>query len=395
MNIPPPDMPGNNRPGKLPQPKSATASSEKPPVTQNITETQTARLQTLISQKGFSVTPTIMQSLESELLSLGLQSSGLDDAVYIRAFLLHSNKIPLSIDVLSGSFEGEQTVFQQLGPLISDARALVSGEAMSVMNRSALEGLLNEIDSLMNRLGQSWRFDGELVTTGGKASGPGADTQISVPVRDLLLSDGQLFEWRLLAWYRSGRDPAQLRTLLQKDIKGLLTDFLGKFRTNREKGRARKKLVTLERDAEKLLDGITSRQLSNVLSSKDDRRGLFMEIPFGDTGSHGDAHISVNGRKQQESVETSPETFSIVFDVETSHIGRINVSLNVVDSRVTALVELDSDDRVLLAREMQAELLSALKSSGFDVGQIIIGRVKTKSEDTSDNRLSAGVDLLG
>ena len=373
----------------VPAPQSGTV------VTQHSTsDTQTVRLISLLVQRGVTVSSAEVLAIEGELAKLGIQLSDIDGDVAFRAFLLHRNNIPLSPELLMNAFDGESTIFQKLGMVFENAGALLIDKALSGEIRNIIEVLVKDIDELVSAFREQTRDDSAAARSERGVYGE-PDSGLSLPVRDLLRNSGLMLEWKLLAWYRSGGDPSRLHNLLHRDMKGILSSFLAKLPSNRPEGRADKKLETLERNARSLLDSIERRQISMILSNRDTRRDMYIELPFGDLFGAGSARIRVRGRKKPDSEMLDPAGFSLTFDVDTSNLGRVQATMNVVEKTISFSFLLENEQAAEQAGSMKDELVTSLEARGYMVGSVSIGLVDREAENNADATRSKGVDLVG
>lgn len=229
------------------------------------------------------------------------------------------------------------------------------------------------------------------VTPGNRIiGGEWSDSGEALPVRNMVRANGMAFEWRLLAWYRSGRDPRRLHDLIHRDVKGILNGFTAGLKTGKAGRRVKKMLGEIEKDAKSLVDSITRRQISTILQNRDDRSGLFFELPFGDTSGKGHAGIWARGRKKPDENTIDPDTADITFDVDTTGLGRLYVTMTIREKTVSLRFFLRDGRAMNIAHEMQTELTDSLSARGFKVGSVsfavheeVTGRRRSGSQKRS------------
>ena len=265
---------------------STVSSAEKAQVTRHSSQTfasrsMTSRLVSLLSQKGFNVSPAQLQALTAELSALGMKSSDIDSGIALRALVLNQNNIPLVTELLVENSGSDQTLFQRLGILHGHVMSLRTGTTVTGDIRSVFDVLINDIDSLVKSLEQPIINNAAVSSGAGEPSALPTLDGIPFPIRDLLQSSGLMFEWKLLAWYRSGKNPAVLHELVHQDVKGMVAAFLEGLKTGGRNGTLKKRLAAIEREAQELLDSISGKQLSSILHNRENSRSLHMEIPFG------------------------------------------------------------------------------------------------------------------
>ena len=220
----------------------------------------------------------------------------------------------------------------------------------------------------------------------------------SLSLRNIILKSGMSFEWQLLAWYRSGRDPGRFYALLHNDLKGTLIDFVNRIRKNQaKKGRIRKKLELLEKQSQNLTKHITNSQFSNIFDNLDEKRGIYLEVPLGTESGHGHARIRSRGGKKPEENSLDPENMTLNFEIETSNIGTVSVFLVFSGKAVTLRFELEDKTVSDLAKDMHQEIRDALISRGFSVGSIdfIVSERTDKNRDSETIPQTQNLDIVG
>ncbi|MFC1692542.1 flagellar hook-length control protein FliK [Candidatus Latescibacterota bacterium] len=219
-----------------------------------------------------------------------------------------------------------------------------------------------------------------------------------MPFREILQRSGMAFEWRLLAWYRSGRDPDRLRALVHEDIKGILMNFVGDRKKHTGRGRVRNAQNRLLRDAHAVLDSITERQLANVLNNHAEKRGLYLEFPFDEKPGRGHGKLWARGNKKQERNTFDPKSLSLTFTLDTSRLGTVDVSMAFSGKSVSLDFVLEDSKVCDLGEEMVSEFRESLQKRGFAARSV---RFSERGHETKDEKPGAykkkpgGVDLVG
>jgi len=379
----------------VPSSQSGTHENIEGVVTAHSTsDTYATRLISLLSQRGIAVSTEQAYAIEAELIKLGIQFSDVDSDVAFRALLLYRSNIPLSPELLRDAFSGESMVFKQLGVVYENAIALLSDATVYGEIRSVIEVFVKDIDELLSTLREQTRVDSAAARPEGASFGA-PEGRLPLPVRELLQNSGLMFEWKLLAWYRSGGDPARLHELLHRDIKGILNSLLAKQPSRYSKGRDDGKLETLDRDARSLLDSIERRQISMILGNRDGRRDIFIELPLGDLFGGGYARVRTRGEKKPDSGMLDPADFSLTFDVETSNLGRVQATMNVFEKTISFSFLLENEQAAGQAGSMKDELVTSLEARGYRVGSVSIGLIDRETDYSADAPRSKGVDLVG
>jgi hypothetical protein len=281
---------------------------------------------------------------------------------------------------------------QRLTALAPEITGFLQGRGAEGLTEGIVAGFLMEHVQTLERILQR-KAAGS--TTDSEANIVWGNEEVPLPLRNMLRSSGMAFEWRLLAWYRSGRDPALLRELMYRDIKGILTGFTSRLKHPDVKGHGRKALDTLGEEAHSILDSISRRQISAVLHGKDSRQGMYFEIPFGEDTGRGNARIWADGRKKPEGDTLDPGDFHVSFDVETTNLGRVMVSMNAVDFMVSLRFIMTDERCVDLARQMQDELAGSLRERGFRVGSVTVDMRKDDDERARTPHFRRNLDIVG
>ena len=89
-----------------------------------------------------------------------------------------------------------------------------------------IAGNLNVLNDKLIRLTGLFSDDADLSTPGSRSIG-----ELAAIIRRTGIS----YEWMLLAWYRSGRDPMRIKELFSSNLKGILANFLNEAGENAPK----------------------------------------------------------------------------------------------------------------------------------------------------------------
>ncbi len=188
--------------------------------------------------------------------------------------------------------------------------------------------------------------------------------------KNIIQKSGMSFEWQLLAWYRSGRDPWRFISLLHEDLKGMLVNLSNRLNKKMARGRIKRKLELLDKQSKTIFKNITNRQLSNVIKEYDERKGYYLELPLSAEPNRGHAKITARGSKEPEKNTLNPQNFTLSFEVETSKIGTVNVFMTVSGKTVSLHFELENKRVSALGMDMREEIRDALVARGYGVAGI-------------------------
>ena len=224
----------------------------------------------------------------------------------------------------------------------------------------------------------------------------------TLSLKNIIQRSGMGFEWQLLAWYRSGRDPWRFHELLRDDLKGILICFINQSKKKTARGRIKKKLQLLEKQSQTLLKNITNRQLGNILNGHDEKRGFCLELPLNAESKKGYARIVTKGNKEPEKNTLDPKNFTLSFEVETSKIGMVNAFMTVSGKTVSLRFELEDKNVSALGIGMQEEIREALTARGFVFGVIEfcertsdLNRHDNRTTSTNTGKLTRNLDIVG
>ena len=373
------------------------------PLSTSAPETLIGRLTALLSGLGRDISPSQMGELAGQLENMGFTPSELDRDGALRALFLNRNSVPLTSALLqSPSFPESSALLRQATSLLEEAVSLLGGKGLTVDVRTAVESLVQDMKNLLGGnvpvsgwLGGMLREKGEEspVLTASVLEGLWRNDAEEDGFGNSLRKSGLTFEWRLLSWYRSGRDPGMFHDLLRGDLKGILFQFLGRM----EKVKGGENLAEkLEERARLLLDGITARQLNHLIDGSGTGKTLPLVVPAFEPRERMYAGIRVDGRKQRDDTAFEQELFSISLDLETTHLGTVRVHLR-FSGKTTSSTFILKDRRTLaLATGMADEFRGMLRDRGYEPGAIhftLAGSESAYPDETRDSRNS--LDIQG
>ena len=235
-----------------------------------------------------------------------------------------------------------------------------AGGRLSVTLAGVLAGFIREsVDDLKARLTSLFFSDEHTLALSGGTFTPG--------LRTLMRRSGFGFEWRLLLWYRTGRDPDRLHALVRDDYKMMLMQLTSRLR--QETGSAAGRLDRLEQQAQELLDSITRGQLDLVLADGKVSREAWMAAQLAPSGQE-TLRLRVNHDGESDDTDTATGT-PIVFSVNTAGLGTVQVEMRHWGSRLS--LEMNMPDERLkeyIAREAGV-LRDALTGKGYEVSSIV------------------------
>ncbi|MBT4485676.1 MAG: hypothetical protein HOC71_18570, partial [Candidatus Latescibacteria bacterium] len=284
------------------------------------------------------------------------------------------SEIAVRISQLPGGKEGNQALIMEAIAALDERLSLLAGELEIFLGtggfRNIPEGLIaglfhDSIRRLEQRL--SAGFNDEMFETLLTESSSGSG------MREAIQKSGMLFEWRMLAWYRSGREPARLHELLSNDLKGILLRVINGMKKQRGKSGNAGKIKQLEQTARNIVDGITRRQIANILNDHTEKRVLYFEVPYGGNPEKEYARIWAHGQKPPEENTFDPKTLSLSFAVKVSRLGDVNVRMTFSGKLVSLQFELEDTKKQSLARKMSAELSESLQPRGYTVREVNFG----------------------
>ena len=90
-----------------------------------------------------------------------------------------------------------------------------------------------------------------------------------------------------------------------------------------------------------------------------------------------------------------PAGFSLTFDVETSNLGRVQATMNVVEKTISFSFLLENEQAAGQAGSMKDEFVTSLEARGYRVGSVSIGLIDRETDYGADTARSKGVDLVG
>ena len=280
----------------------------------------------------------------------------------------------------------------RLSQLLSTSSAQAEGQGLVV---DLLPALTARVESGLNFLATRLALLLE-EKTAGKAALGSADEFTSM--KSIPSKNGMQFEWRMLAWYRAGRDPALLKMLMRQDMKGVLMDLSLQLKTLKKLHSKVKTFTKLIEQADTLTDNISRRQMFHLLNERDDRHHWLVDVPAGLANREA---VTVSGdadkKKKGETSENGISRFS--FSVETSRLGIVKSSFTVQGKSLGLSLTFENDIAKAASAEYAGEISSALQSRGFAISTVSIssetGREQHIENTESDQARGGKVDFSG
>lgn len=387
-----------------PQTEVASSSSVQPS-TANLTASVSisGRLTSLLAELGLEASPAQLEDLAAQIAALGISSGELDREGAIRAVFLHRNSVPLTAALLKAPSSPETPVlFRRAAALLEEALTLLGSRISAPEVRTSVETLARDLENLLGGNAVAYGWLGEVYRDKREESPAGVVPALEnlwgidadgEAFGNILKKSGMGFEWRLLSWYRTGRDPGMLQDLLRGDLKGILFNFL----RNLEKSPARDHLAQkLEKHARSLLDGITSRQVNHLLDGSGEQRTIPLVVPAEYPRERMYAGIRAEDHKRRDEGAPGPELFSLRLDVETTRLGPVLAQLRFSGKTASAAFLLKDRRTLALAMEMADEFRGMLRERGYEPGVIrfaLAGREETYPAGGPDKRNS--LDIQG
>jgi hypothetical protein len=370
--------------------KGPAGRVSRTPSTTDSADRLTQKLSAFFAKSGQDILPSHVSALHAELYALGLESADIDDITLLNALMLRRHSIPLSKELLEALRGNTPEVFKGVSALRAEALALIGNARLTGESRAVVEALLRDINAFFKG---SVPQDSPTVVID--------DVSGALPLKNVIQNSGLAFEWRLLAWYRSGRDPERFRALMSEDLKGMLIKFANRAKKNAAGGSAKKKFTALEKNAGKLLKNIENLQLSNILGKHELKKGFCFELPPGGrmNGGHAIIEDDGRGRSEEENTESSPEPFTLNIDVETSLLGSVRVGMTFAGGAggtgstggadhakktVSLSFGLESEIITTAAESMSGELRANLISRGFTVTAVNFHLLENNAGNRAD-----------
>jgi hypothetical protein len=385
--------PAGNQPIRSTVPEASIRSAPRPAAlpSQSASEGMTGRLADALRTAGAEASPSKLLSLASELDAIGFSASKITPEIALRALFLSNNSVKLTPGLLTDSQDTAETLFSRVENLRTTVRMLLTSGRIPANLREAVAALARDLDAL----GGTPIFpSGATVAAGsGTALLPGGmltsqsdsgalllASAAGIPgsaaaegVESLLRKSGATFERNLLAWYRAGGDPGSLDGLVRGDLKGALLSFLASMEAHRFKARPSGALKSLEDGARSLVDNLTSGQITHLADNAGERRSLVLDLPFGPSPEKMYARVNAEGKKEPDSKLLDTGRVSLVFRIETSHLGAVSVHLAMHGKTISAAVYLRDEETKALAADMAGEFRGFLAGRGYEPGLIRFG----------------------
>ncbi len=206
-------------------------------------------------------------------------------------------------------------------------------------------------------------------------------------LREAVQRSGMQFEWRLLAWFRAGADPARLRALMASDIKGLLSVLAAGLRRH---GGASAGMVGDA--AERALASFGRRRLDAIVNDRADRHdGALLDLPAAGPDMPVRGTVVVRGGKQPGRPVLDLENADLSFSVAASRIGRMDIAVRIRGNTASLAFTVEGEDIRALGAGMAAELRDALAVRGLSA---TVGFSVSRDESAGPGPRK-GVDLTG
>ncbi|MBN1290292.1 MAG: hypothetical protein JXB48_00510 [Candidatus Latescibacteria bacterium] len=281
---------------------------------------------------------------------------------------------------------------KHLTDLIPDINAILQNSGNPILSDDVLAVFFSEhIQLLEEKLLSAL----ESVSSKSVMSGSVIRSEVNIPLHKMLRNSGMSFEWQLLAWYRSGKNPERLRELMQRDIKGILDKFMTDLNLYRKKSSGKSILKNLEREAKSVLDCITQRQISNILQDRGTGGKVYFELPLGNLRDKDNARVTAEGGQKSEENGLNPENFNLSFDVETTGLGRLYVTMNVQKKNISLEFLVRDDNVITQAHTIEHELVDSLFSRGFSVNSLSFDVIRDNIAFNKNKSNRRSMDIKG
>ncbi|MFC1541619.1 flagellar hook-length control protein FliK [Candidatus Latescibacterota bacterium] len=323
-----------------------------------------------------------------------------------KEFIVKVNEIDSGIQSASEKLkEAVESLRIKLASAVGEYKSanILSSESirMSALTPELLYELLSERIRILEN-GLLARIPGSEL--GGEVTGNANAVMKAVPLKNIVQNSGMAFEWQLLAWYRAGRDPERLRTLMKEDLKGILLNFANRTKRNPVKGNIKKKFELLGKNTQTQMNNIRNLQLSNILGKHGLKKGFYFELPPSVVLNYGHGVIEDAGHNGQEKRKTAENrnSFALEIDVETSKIGNVHVSMTFSGKAVSLHFGLESETVSNRAKDMSQELRANLTEQGYTVISVdfhrrdyIGGQPSNSLKSKRNGRPEKNLDITG
>jgi hypothetical protein len=196
-------------------------------------------------------------------------------------------------------------------------------------------------------------------------------------LRSFLQKSGMEFERRLFLWYLSGMNSRSLHNLVHSDLKGILFHFRNQLQHHNSSGRLGYKVGHLQNRTHTILGYITKCQLENILYNHQEKVGLFLEFPFGDTDELSYALVRARGRKKDEYPAFDLENLSLSLIAETSRLGTVGTFIVFSGKTVSLTFEFRTKEIVAVAEKESYKIRESLNAWGMRIKSISYGITST------------------
>ncbi len=322
---------------------------------------------------------------ESALAEIGLSTDMLTPGRMLRALTLFSNNIPLDAALINGESSDTSSIPAQLTQILDSLYAFSQSENITAELRTFLSTITSSLETIMNAAGENVSTDA-LTANIEQALG-----------QVLSLKSGMQFEWRLLAWYRSGEDHSSFRQLIHDDVKGLLFLLSNRLRQMQKQSALPKGMEKLAKDTDRLLGTISHRQLALVLDTASDRRVLPLYLP-GENGAGQWQTFRLSDDPENSGSKRPGKTNGFSFSVTTSQLGEITVTFDLSGKLPGLQIRAEDEDTGDLINENISGLVASLRARGCDIVKAGVSRRKKHVENgitSNDGSSSSQVDYSG
>ena len=246
---------------------------------------------------------------------------------------------------------------------------------------------INLLNDKLLRLTGLFADDSALSNTGSRSTSE---------LAGIIRKTGMSYEWMMLAWYRSGRDPIKIKEFINSNLKGIIANFLDNVgKEASKKDYTAKKITGIIEKAQSIFNEIESRQIGNILNEAAEKRGFFFELPIGMQGDGGSAKMWVRGEKEKGSNTIEPGYFNLDFELDTTDAGLIKGNLSSVGKNVSIKFRFGDEKVRLAAESLSKEFRDSLTSKGLSVGALDFSDISEVSSGSTNPNVKSGLDISG
>ena len=327
------------------------------------------------------------------MLNLSAEVRSLLDTFPVEARLEALNVLAVMDDLAAGNTHTTEGAYSGLIRTIGDIRAalpaLLAGSGHENLN-PLLSNLTIELEAVLLQTGVQLpaghmgtlvqRYFNKLLDMLDIRNG---DNDLSIPIltgseltglslKNQAVSNGMHFEWRLLAWYRAGGGPRELRSLMHRDLKGLVSMLIANLRERDPVSAEESETISdLVRTAREVHRTFSREQLACLSRIPGETGRAHFTIPLSSDTPREQARIAIRSRdpeKNDGSDIRSPYTIDLNMQIE--HLGHVTARLIVHHSSMNITFLLENESLVDEARARQDELVQTLGSRGFRVESV-------------------------